>query len=156
MLKYQETEITFAEIPDEITLCVNISNCPCHCKGCHSPHLWKDEGTPLDLKALYDMITPHKTGITCICLMGGDAEPEEVNFLALLIRETFANLRIAWYSGRQELSDKINVERFNYIKLGPYIEEYGPLNKPSTNQRLYKVTGSQLIDITSRFWNINK
>ena len=27
MLKYVNTEITFAEVPDEISLCINISNC---------------------------------------------------------------------------------------------------------------------------------
>ena len=27
-MKYTGTEITFAEVPDEITLCINISNCP--------------------------------------------------------------------------------------------------------------------------------
>ena len=44
MLKYVNTEITFSEVPDEITLCINISNCPCHCKGCHSPYLAEDIG----------------------------------------------------------------------------------------------------------------
>ena len=48
MLKYVDTKIVFREVPDEITLCINISNCPCHCKGCHSPYLAEDIGTVLD------------------------------------------------------------------------------------------------------------
>ena len=40
MLKYVNTDIVFQEIPDEVTLAVNISNCPCRCPGCHSQYLW--------------------------------------------------------------------------------------------------------------------
>ena len=47
MLKYVNTAITFAEFPDEISLLINISNCPCHCKGCHSAYLAEDIGEPL-------------------------------------------------------------------------------------------------------------
>ena len=47
MLKYTTCEVTFAEVPDEINLCINISNCPNNCKGCHSPWLKEDNGTPL-------------------------------------------------------------------------------------------------------------
>ena len=28
MLKYVDTLVTFSEIPDEISLCINVSNCP--------------------------------------------------------------------------------------------------------------------------------
>ena len=38
------------------------------------------------------------------------------------------------------------------IKLGPYIEELGPLNSKTTNQRFYKVNEKELIDITNLFW----
>ena len=56
------------------------------------------------------------------------------------------------YSGRQELSKDIELSNFDFIKLGPYKEEFGPLNSKTTNQRFYKVNGKELIDITSRFW----
>ena len=41
---------------------------------------------------------------------------------------------------------------FDYIKIGPYIEKLGPLNKETTNQRLYKRTDSGWEDITKMFW----
>ena len=47
MIKYVNTEVVFQEIPDETTLAINISGCPCHCPGCHSSYLWEDVGTPL-------------------------------------------------------------------------------------------------------------
>ena len=29
MLKYVDTDIVFQEFPDEVTLAINLSNCPC-------------------------------------------------------------------------------------------------------------------------------
>ena len=57
MVKYYNYDIVFAEIPDETTLALNITNCPNRCRGCHSPHLQKDIGRILDddeLKTLLD------------------------------------------------------------------------------------------------------
>ena len=86
MLKYVDTLVGFAEIPDEITLCINISNCPCHCEGCHSSYLAQDIGEPLDLQHLTNLIDSNK-GITCVCIMGGDAKPSEVDYIAQDIKE---------------------------------------------------------------------
>ena len=151
MLKYVDTKVVFAEIPDEITLAINISGCPCTCKGCHSSYLAEDIGEPLDLQHLTNLIDSNK-GITCVGLMGGDANPSEVDDIAQDIKEYYPELKVGWYSGRQELSKDIELGNFDYIKLGPYIEEFGPLNSKTTNQRFYKVNGKELVDITSRFW----
>jgi anaerobic ribonucleoside-triphosphate reductase activating protein len=151
MLKYVDTKIVFQEIPDEITLAINISGCPCNCKGCHSSYLAKDIGEPLDLQRLTNLIDSNK-GITCVGLMGGDANPSEVDDIAQDIKEYYPELKVGWYSGRQELSKDIELSNFDFIKLGPYKEEFGPLNSKTTNQRFYKVNGKELVDITSRFW----
>lgn len=151
MLKYVDTKVVFAEIPDEITLAINISGCPCNCKGCHSSYLAKDIGEPLDLQHLTNLIDSNK-GISCVCIMGGDANPSEVDDIAQDIKEYYPKLKVGWYSGRQELSKDIELGNFDYIKLGPYIEEFGPLNSKTTNQRFYKVSDGELVDITSKFW----
>ena len=151
MLKYVDAKVVFAEVPDEITLAINISNCPCHCKGCHSPYLAQDIGEPLDLQHLTNLIDTNK-GITCVCIMGGDSDYVEVNDIAQDIKNYYPELKVGWYSGRQELDKEINLKWFDFLKLGPYIEELGPLNSKTTNQRFYKVVNDELIDITSRFW----
>ena len=151
MLKYVDTKVVFAEVPDEITLAINISGCPCNCKGCHSSYLAEDMGEPLDLQHLTNLIDSNK-GITCVGLMGGDANPSEVDDIAQDIKEYYPELKVGWYSGRQELSKDIELSNFDFIKLGPYKEEFGPLNSKTTNQRFYKVNGKELVDITSRFW----
>ena len=159
MLKYVNYDITFQEIPDEITLCINISNCPCHCKGCHSSYLAEDIGEGLTLDKIYKLIENNE-GITCICFMGGDSSPKEIDMFARCIKDLY-DIKVAWYSGRQELSKYINLKCFDFIKLGPYIEEFGPLNSKTTNQRFYQVikshyedgtSGYELLDTTYKFW----
>lgn len=154
MLKYVDTKVVFAEIPDEITLAINISGCPCNCRGCHSSYLAGDIGELLCVSTLNQLIFDNK-GVTCVAFMGGDANPFEVNVLAKAIKEN-TNSKVAWYSGRQELSEDIELKNFDYIKLGPYIEEFGPLNSKTTNQKMYKVVKQngnyKLVDITNKFW----
>ena len=150
MLKYTDTEIVFDEVPNEITLAINISNCPFHCVGCHSPELWENIGNSLDQESLSKLINKNK-GISCISLMGGDRYPELINNLAHFIKHTFPDLKVSWYSGRENLSEKICLDNFNYIKLGPYIESLGGLDKKTTNQKFYKVYNNELIDITNLF-----
>lgn len=151
MLKYVDAKVVFQEVPNEITLAINISNCPCQCKGCHSSYLAQDIGEPLDLQHLTDLIDTNK-GITCVCIMGGDANPSEVDDIAQDIKYYYPELKVGWYSGRQELSKGINLCNFDAIKLGGYNESLGSLNCPTTNQRFYKVVNGELIDITSVFW----
>lgn len=155
MIKYVDSKVTFTEIPDEITLCINISNCPCHCEECHSSYLAKDIGKSLNLEALTNLIDSNN-GISCVCIMGGDANPSEVDDIAQNIKEYYPELKVAWYSGRQELSKEIELENFNYIKLGPYIKDKGPLNCRTTNQVMLEIDVIQgkvfKKDITAKFW----
>ena len=148
-MKYLDTKVTFAEVPDEVTLCINITGCKNNCKGCHSSYLAEDIGKPLNWDSLNALIYIN-TGISCVAFMGGDNDPKVVNRLAEKVKSL--GLKTAWYSGRQELSKDVNLEYFDYIKLGPYMEEFGPLNSRTTNQRMYKVHDCELEDITSKFW----
>jgi anaerobic ribonucleoside-triphosphate reductase activating protein len=138
-------------VPDEITLCINITGCKNGCKNCHSSYLAQDIGTELTFNEVRKLIKKN-SGISCIALMGGDAEPDKINTLASFIINHYGSIKVAWYSGRQELNNNIDLCNFDYIKLGPYKEEFGPLNNRTTNQRFYKVNGKELVDITNKFW----
>ena len=153
MLKYVNTGIVFQEIPDEVTLAINISNCPCHCPGCHSRYLWEDIGLPLNTDAIDAFVGQYGTDITCISFMGGDADPKGVNLLAQYIHEEHPQFKVAWYSGKTVISSLVEKHDFDYIKIGPFIKHLGPLKKPTTNQRLYRQNAQgEFEDITSRFW----
>ncbi len=150
MLKYIDTAVVFQELPDEVTLAVNLSGCPCRCPGCHSKHLWGDGGQPLDDEAIEHLLDTCHQHISCISLMGGDSAPAEVDRLVAGIRQRHPRLKTAWWSGRSLLSPLVNINNFDYVKLGPYLAHLGPLNSPSTNQRLYRVERGTLVDITQR------
>ncbi len=153
MLKYVNTGIVFQEIPDEVTLAINISNCPCHCPGCHSHYLWEDIGMPLNTDAIDALIEKYGEDITCIAFMGGDSDPTGVNLLAQYIHEEHPLFKVAWYSGRIRISPSVKKTDFDYLKIGPYIKHLGPLKSATTNQRLYRQTPEGTFeDITARFW----
>lgn len=152
MLRYLNFDIVFQEVPDEITLAINLSNCPFRCKGCHSPYLQEDKGEELTEEALEKMIEKYGSSLTCIGFMGGDADPEEVERLSVWVKKrSEGRLKTAWYSGRTNLPEKCSPSDFDFIKLGPYVENLGGLDSPTGNQRFYKITSGEMQDITPVF-----
>ena len=160
-MRFASYDIVFQEIPDEITLAINISNCPNRCTGCHSPHLQKDTGEILDESVLAGLLEKYGNAVTCICFMGGDSSPEEVLNLAQFVRQHTITTAVetqrivsphktAWYSGSSRLYKNAQY-CFDYIKLGKYVEVLGGLNSPTTNQRLYRIENETMIDITNKF-----
>ena len=153
MLRLASYDIVFQEIPGEVTLAVNLSNCPNACKGCHSPHLRDDIGEVLDEEAIAALLKEYGASVSCFCFMGGDADPVAVDRSAALVKRlSGGRLKTAWYSGKDELAPGIHAESFDYIKIGSYQEVLGGLASPTTNQRLYKVENGRLHDITNVFW----
>ena len=49
----------------------------------------------------------------------------------------YPHLKFAMYSGATEMNPFLS-KILDYYKIGPYIEEKGPLNKKTTNQVFYK------------------
>ena len=158
MLKYVNFDVVFQEIPDEVTLAINISNCPNGCPGCHSTFLQQDIGEPLTEEFLTYLLSEYGESVTCFCFMGGDSSPDEIVRLARFIHtQSLAKVNVGWYSGKQNLPPLFNTEYFRYIKLGPYIERSGSLKSMTTNQRLFKIDENmQMTNITSRFWGTMK
>lgn len=144
MLKYLNTLIVFQEIPDEISLAINITNCPHHCLNCHSPQLQQNTGTALDTENMRALLrdNPH---ISCILFMGGDANHKDIVRLSYFIHQM--GLKMAMYSGDENLDNDL-IQVLDFYKVGPYIESRGPLSDKKTNQKLYKITNCKLDDIT--------
>ena len=150
MIKYvpEMTSVVMEEIPDRVTLAVDISNCRGNCKGCHSPFLREDIGEPLTEEVIRKLVGEN-FGVNCFLFLGEGQDPETLVTLAACVRKL--GLEAALYSGRTELEPSLQ-EAFDYIKTGPYIPAKGPLNQPTTNQRLYHRVEGEWVDITSRFW----
>ena len=156
MIKYKDYYVVFEEIPDKITLAVNITNCQNRCIGCHSPELRENIGKELTTDEI-DHIIKENDGINCFLFMGEGNDLETLVNLAKYIKENY-QLSVALYSGREKSEYEL-LKTFDFIKIGPYIEKYGPLNKETTNQRLYHITHFEdsdiefrIEDITGKFW----
>ena len=149
MLKFHNYDIVFQEIPDEVTLAVNLTNCPHRCVGCHSPHLHLDTGHVLDDATMDKLLDRYGRQITCVCFMGGDRTPKEVEAMARHLHE-HTKLKVAWYSGNDTMPR--NAKHFDYVKVGGYKPELGGLRSRTTNQRLYRNVNGKTVDITERFW----
>lgn len=143
--------VVFEEIPDKVTLAVNITNCQNRCVGCHSPELREDIGNELTKEEVDKMIEGNY-GVNCFLFMGEGNDIGALTELSRHVREKH-KIDTALYSGKQKI-EQYMVDNFDYIKIGPYMEEFGPLNKKSTNQRLYKIIkpDNKIDDITYMFW----
>lgn len=161
MLKYLNYQIYTNEIPDELSLGFTILGCNVHCPECHSKHVWdinsEGIGTNLSWYTLDDIIKSQK-GITCILFFGGEWESSYLTDLLHSIKTT-TYLKTALYTGRSlDFMDTLHKEYhlynyLDYLKVGPYVPEAGPITHPETNQRLFKLK-PQIVkyDITEKFW----
>ena len=150
MLKFLNTMVVFEEIPDKISLAVNMTNCQNKCVGCHSPQLRKDIGKELTEEVVDELIKENE-GINCFLFMGEGNDKDSLIKMARYVKEKYASFSLAIYSGRDNVEDDF-YELFDYVKIGPYIAKFGPLNKDTTNQRLLKIEDGARKDITSMFW----
>ena len=152
MIKYipAMTSVVLEEIPGMLTLAVDISNCRGNCIGCHSPFLKEDIGEELTPERI-DALFADNFGVGCFLFLGEGRDPERLLELAAHVKKAHG-VKVALYSGRSEVEESF-WGVFDYIKVGPYIPEKGPLNSRTTNQRLYAVTPEGREDITSRFWH---
>lgn len=160
MLKYVDVKVCFQEVPDEISLCISLSNCPHRCEGCHSAYLQEDFGDELTEEVLESLLEKND-GITCVCFMGGDNDIPALTLLAEFVQKK--GLKTAWYSGLSFFPyiDRHCTQFFDFIKVGPYNEKYGPLTSKTTNQKFYArgkhlhkmdANDNMFYDITDKFW----
>lgn len=150
MIKYvpRMTSVVLEEIPDRITLALEISNCQGNCVGCHSPFLRTDIGEELTPDVV-DALIADNFGVNCFLLLGEGNDLQALLGIARHLRERHPRIETALYSGRESVPEQEIWDLFDYVKTGPYKAECGPLNSRTTNQRLYH-HGE---DITSRFWH---
>ena len=149
MIKFKDSYIVFEEIPDRISLAVNITNCQNNCVGCHSPELRLNNGEELT-EGIIDKLIKENYGIDCFLFMGEGKDRGRLLELAKYIKRNY-DLKAAIYSGRNDVEFDF-YEVFDYVKVGEYKKEFGPLNSPTTNQRLYRMSEKGKEDITYLFW----
>lgn len=149
MIKYKDCFVVFEEIPNRISLALNITNCQNMCVGCHSPELRLDGGVELTNGEMDNLIEKNY-GVNCVLFMGEGKDMERLLEIAQYVKNKY-DIAVAVYSGRNNVEEEY-YEIFDYVKVGEYKKEFGPLNSPTTNQRLYRMTEEGKEDITYLFW----
>ena len=147
------SQIVYQEVPNEISIAFAITGCPHRCEGCHSPELRENIGIPLVEnieKILYYTESPP---VTCVCFMGGDQNQDDLIAASKIAHEY--GYKVCLYSGLDDakMICKELMEQLDYLKIGSYQKDKGPLNKRTTNQRMFKRTHEDhWVDITNKFW----
>lgn len=156
MPNYYDCDIYLNEIPGEISLGISFTGCPIHCKGCHWEPLWDNRlGSPLTYETLEYMIAKNRYA-SCILFMGGEWDKFLINFIKY-VKGGYPDKKTALYSG-QELAffeDTEYMDYLDYLKVGPYIEELGGLQFPSTNQRLFKLDNGEIEEDLTKWITMN-
>lgn len=152
MLKYHTIDVSCRAIPEEVSLIFNITGCIVRCPGCCERALWKDKGLPLTFDEVRSILKNYNCAVSCVCFMGGEHEPQEINALARFVKHNYPCLRTAWYSGLDSISKEIDYRNFDYLKTGAYEASKGALGTPGTNQRVFQVSEDcSLTDITDKY-----
>ena len=86
-MKIASYDIVFQDVPGEVTLSLNLSQCPNCCHGCHSPQLQEDIGYPLDDSMLDGLLERYGRDVTCVCFMGGDNDIPALTLLAEFVKK---------------------------------------------------------------------
>ena len=117
-LKYLGYGITLQEVPNEISLFINISGCPHKCEGCHSDYLWEYEGKYIG-DDLLKILSEYYGLITCVCFMGGEQNIYELYDYLFYIKSL--RLKTCLYSGCDSIDDvKEIIPYLDYLKIGKY------------------------------------
>ncbi len=144
MLRFHNIQIVLQEVPDQISLCFNITGCPLRCRGCHSPFLWKEgSGEMLSDEVFISYIEKYKSMISCVLFMGG--EWEETDLIQKLIIAKQYGLNTCLYSGYDNISQNIK-NHLTWLKTGTWIAELGGLDSPTTNQKFVEIASGGVLN----------
>lgn len=160
MLKVYDSAVVMAEFPDEITLAVNISNCPGYCSHCSEKWLLEDVGDELTSEKIDSLIETH-SDITVFGLMGGDNDHNDCIRVADYIHGKYPKMKVGMYSGRDFLNMDL-AQHLDYYKIGRWIMPEGPVESwhktnngvlqfPWSNQLLFEKQENKLVNVTHKF-----
>ena len=168
MLKFKDSYIVFEEIPDRVSLAVNITNCQNNCIGCHSPELRLNNGEELT-EGIIDKLIKENYGIDCFLFMGEGKDRGRLLELAKYIKAKKMNI---WcYTGFTFESlmalAKDNPKIIEFLKTidvlidGPFVLEkksYDCIFRGSTNQRIIDSKNSvknKRVVLVDKYYNTN-
>lgn len=137
--------VSFKEHPDYLNLTLFISGCPRACKGC-SWHSIKVDAHKFDEEAFTQLLSNYKNKIENVVFLGGDWLGKGL-LPFIKIAHSF-NFSVCLYSGADSITelDAEVLKNLEWLKLGSWKADLGPLTSPTTNQRFYKLADGKIVD----------
>lgn len=143
-MKFLNYEIVFQEIPNEISLAFQITGCKLACKGCHSKELWNPKnGEELTNEKFETILKKYNDYISCVAFFGGEWYKKDL-IDKLKIAKKY-NLKTCLYTGEEDISSDIK-SHLDFLKVGKWIEELGPLSSPTTNQKFIDLNNNKILN----------
>ncbi len=128
----------FMEIPTQISMNIYVSGCMKRCKNCQNSSLWEFRKEHVLDEEVLKIALKHHSMANWICFLGGDAvyQPKGLELIAEVAKKE--GKLVCLYTGLNfsELNE-ININNIDLIIDGPYVEQKGTVNSPTTNQQCY-------------------
>lgn len=136
-MNYSTIQIVLQEVPGEVSICFSICGCKVHCKGCHSPILWKENnGQKLTSTIFQNTLIKYRGFASCVLFMGGEWNKQEL--ISHLKYAQKKGYKTCLYSGEDKIEKSI-LNHLTWIKTGKWISEKGGLESLTTNQKFLEV-----------------
>lgn len=145
---YYSYDITFQEVPGEISLTFLMSGCPLNCFDCHSKDAKDIKNGKILTKELFEALLNKYNGyITCVCFLGGEWFDDIDKYISIL---NDRNIKVCLYTGLNDANKILFKEKLTYLKVGHYNKELGDLLSRNTNQKFLNIKLGK--DETHKFW----
>lgn len=184
-LQYTTEQITFQEVPNEISLSFLIAGCPLKCKGCHSADSWrvtseanevnkaiKSKIHPINSNAknqltkeyLENRIKQYQDMISCVLFLGGEWKIKQLIELLQCVKTSNPSLKTCLYTGLEldEIVELIeqDTKEINEVNrqcnIGwKYIFENNLLDYLKTGRWIRELGGLDNNNTNQRFYKVN-
>lgn len=175
-MNYTTEQITFQEVPNEISLSFLIAGCPLKCKGCHSADSWratseaseaiKSKIHPINNNVQNQLTTEHLENrikqyqdmISCVLFLGGEWKIKQLIELLQTVKNTNPSLKTCLYTGLEldEIVELIEQEINEKVEIGwKYIFDNNLLDYLKTGRWIRELGGLDNKKTNQQFYKVN-
>lgn len=175
-MNYTTEQITFQEVPNEISLSFLIAGCPLKCKGCHSADSWRATSeaseaikskihpinnnvqNQLTTEYLENRIKQYQDMISCVLFLGGEWKIKQLIELLQTVKNTNPSLKTCLYTGLEldEIVELIEQEINEKVEIGwKYIFDNNLLDYLKTGRWIRELGGLDNKNTNQRFYKVN-
>lgn len=172
-MNYTTEQITFQEVPNEISLSFLIAGCPLKCKGCHSADSWRATSEAIKSKIhpinnnvqnqltteyLENRIKQYQDMISCVLFLGGEWKIKQLIELLQTVKNTNPSLKTCLYTGLEldEIVELIEQEINEKVEIGwKYIFDNNLLDYLKTGRWIRELGGLDNKKTNQQFYKVN-